>query len=134
MNKKNPSYWETEVRDYEIDFQGRVHNATYFHYLDNARCLFLKENGLDVVSHAKEGINIVIIEAKIVFKSPLKYSDIFTVESYLTQLSKVRFLFHQKIYLSRSKTEILDAENTICAIDSKTERPFLCEGLLSCAT
>ena len=132
MKNKNRSFWEAEVRDYEVDFQGILNNACYFHYLDNARCLFFRENGLDVIACSKEGINIVIIEAKLTFKFPMKYADIFTVESVLTQASKVKFLFDQKIYLSKNKKQILDAQNIICSVDAKTKRPFLYDGLLSC--
>lgn len=132
MIEKKGKLWESEVRGYEVDFQGIVNNANYFHYLDNARCLYFKEYGVDVPVCSKEGINIVIIEAKISFKSSLRYPDKFTVESILSQLSKIKFLFDQKIYLSTTREIILEAHNTVCAVDSRNGRPFLYEKLLSC--
>ena len=132
MANKHISLWETEVRDYEIDFQGIVNNANYFHYLDNARCLYFKEKALDLPSCAKEGINVVIIESKIIYKSPLRYADKFTVESEFSQLSKIKFLFNQKIYLCNNKKQILEAQSIICTVYSSNGRPFFYEKLLSC--
>lgn len=52
---ENPSFEvELEVRDYECDLQGIVNHAVYLHYLEHARHLLLKANGLDFAELARD--------------------------------------------------------------------------------
>ncbi len=56
------------VRDYECDLQGVVNNAVYQNYLEHARHVFLKEQGIDFAALAREGVNLVVIRAELDYK------------------------------------------------------------------
>ena len=51
---------DMEVRDYELDIQGVVNNAVYQNYLEHARHLFLKANGVDFEQITREGVHLVV--------------------------------------------------------------------------
>lgn len=114
------SFWSSEVRDYEIDFQGIVNNAHYLEYLEHARNLYLKKINTDVVKFAEKNINIVLVETHLKYKRSLKSGDRFTVHTHVSKPSKVRYLFKQAIFLEGTKTLILEAESTLCCVDSVT--------------
>jgi acyl-CoA thioester hydrolase len=121
----NTSIWVSEVRDYEVDFQGIVNNAIYFHYLAQARALHLEKMGFDIVKANIEGIKAVLIESNIKFLKPLKYKDIFLVKTHLKRISKLRFLFIQEI-LNKNTNEIcVKSENLTCCVLSKNNKPIV---------
>lgn len=119
------SIWQAKVRDYELDFQGIVNNAHYFHYLDYARSCHLSQVGGSLVAYAGKGINIVVVKTCLSFKKSLYSGDEFTVDSYFYRISKFKFSFEQKIYNLKSNELILEATTLIAAIDTKTGKPTL---------
>ncbi|GAK50123.1 hypothetical protein U14_01349 [Candidatus Moduliflexus flocculans] len=86
------------VRDYECDFQGIVNNAMYLHYVEHCRHEYAKHIGLDVVSLAKQGINLVVIRAELNYKHPLRSGDTFVVGTNLERVSRIRLAFQHTIY------------------------------------
>jgi acyl-CoA thioester hydrolase len=85
---------ELEVRDYECDLQGVVNHAVYLHYLEHARHLFLKSNGIDFAEYARNGLNLVVTRVELDYLQSLRSGDRFRVG--LT-LERVRFGFRQEI-------------------------------------
>jgi acyl-CoA thioester hydrolase len=127
MNKN--TVWTAEVRDYELDFQGIVNNACYFHYFDQARAKYFDGLGIDIQYCTHEKINIVLLKTEIAFKAPLKYKDVFYVESKLDRVSTIKFRFLQKIYLQKNKKLIAESESLVCAVNTRTQKPCLVKGL-----
>lgn len=128
----NHDVWHSDVRDYEVDFQGIVYNANYFNYLNQARALFLKKHGIDLIEYAEQGLWIVLVESKLNFKYPLRFGNQFFITSTLTKISQIRFQFDQKIFLNDKEDKILsvEAQNIICSINSTTRKPYADKGLL----
>ncbi len=63
------------VRTYELDSFGHVNNAAYLNYLEEARSEFLKQMGLSFHDFARYGVQLVIMEAHVYYKSPARYGD-----------------------------------------------------------
>ena len=63
------------VRTYELDSFGHVNNAAYLNYLEEARSEFLKQMGLSFHDFARHGVQLVIVEAHLYYKSPARYGD-----------------------------------------------------------
>ena len=118
MKIDNTDIWESRVRDYEVDFQGIVNNANYFHYLDEARSLFLYRRGINIKEYADNGLNLILISTHIIYKKALKFGDTFIVKSTFSQCSKLRFQFEQKIELlsANNTIECVAANSFVCAI------------------
>lgn len=120
--------WNSTVRDYEVDFQGIVNNANYFHYLDNARALFFLKNGLNIKEYYDKGIDIVLISSSLIFKKSLSFNDKFLVKTTFKAATKIKFVFDQEIYLKTKDSLVLSvsSQNMICA--TKQRKPvFLLE-------
>lgn len=115
---------ELDVRDYECDLQGIVNNAVYQQYLEHARHLFLKASGMDFAQLSAEGVNLVVVRAELDYLFPLRSGDRFRVELSLTQVSRLRFAFHQEVHRVPDEKAVLRAVITGTAID-RTGRPRL---------
>ena len=86
-----------EVRDYECDLQGIVNNAVYQHYLEHARHVFLKQQGIDFAFLATQGINLVVVRIEIDYLYPLRSGDRFSVSVLLERVTRLRFRFVQDV-------------------------------------
>jgi acyl-CoA thioester hydrolase len=99
-----------EVRDYECDLSGIVNNAVYQHYLEHARHVYLKKQGVDFVELEKRGITLVVIRIEMDFLYPLNSGDKFYVGLKPERVSRLRFGFRQDIYRLPDETPILAAK------------------------
>jgi acyl-CoA thioester hydrolase len=123
MTKKYVHSILMQVRDYECDIEGIVNNAIYLHYLEHARCEFMKKFGLNFHDLTKRGINLVVIKAEIDYKSPLRSGDEFFVTSNIEQISAFKFGFSQEILCS-DKTGLIAKANITCAALDKRGKPL----------
>lgn len=87
-----------EVRDYELDAQGIVNNSVYFNYMEHARHQLLRERGIDFVELHRDGVDPVVVNATIDFKSPLRSGERFEVRTSVRKKGMIRYQFHQEIW------------------------------------
>ena len=87
-----------DVRDYECDMIGIVNHAIYLHYLEHARHLFLKEQGVDFAALTTRGIHMVAIRVELDYLHPLRSGDQFFVGVNIERASRLRFCFFQDIF------------------------------------
>ncbi|HBM16631.1 MAG TPA: thioesterase [Lentisphaeria bacterium] len=114
---------EGEVRDNELDIQGIVNNANYFIFFAHARHKHLKALGLDFAKTHDEGHDLVLAEATIKFRAPLRSGDLYTVTSKLVPQGKIRAIMEQEV-LRKSDGKICCLGTfTITSISGKTGRP-----------
>ncbi len=86
------------VRDYECDVQGVVNNANYQHYLEHARHEFLISRGISFYELHEQGLDLIVTNAEIEYKFPLRSRDRFIVKLNLVRHGNVRIVFLQDIY------------------------------------
>lgn len=72
---KNNFIWESEVRDYELDSQGRVNNSVYFNYFEHARHCHFKDLGFGFTELHNKGFDYVMIRCEIEYKESLVSGD-----------------------------------------------------------
>ena len=89
--------FEMETRDYECDIQGIVNNANYQHYLEATRHKWLLDNGYSFRKWHEEGIDVVVSEINIKYKTPLHGQEAF-LSCLNLKRDGVRFVFEQDIY------------------------------------
>lgn len=89
---------ELDVRDYECDQSGIVNNANYLHYLEHARHMFLRSQGIDFSAWAQEGTHLVVTRIELDYLAPLRAGDRFWVGLEPERISRLRFGFQQDIY------------------------------------
>ena len=86
-----------EVRDHELDRFGVVNNAVYQNYLEHARHAFLASRGISLTHLLEEKFRPVITRIDLEYLFPLQSGDSFSVQLWLTRLTRVKFQFFQQI-------------------------------------
>lgn len=70
------------VRNYEIDWQGIVHNGNYLLYFEVARLEYFKKLGMDLDQQAINGHSkIVVVRNEIDYLSQATYGDTLTIHT-----------------------------------------------------
>lgn len=115
---------EFDVRDYECDMSGIVNNAVYQHYLEHARHVFLKQQGVDFSQWAASGIHLVVIRIEMDFLSPLRSGDRFYVGLNTERVSRLRFGLQQDIFRLPDDQPVLKGKVIGTAINERG-RPML---------
>jgi acyl-CoA thioester hydrolase len=86
-----------EVRDHELDRFGVVNNAVYQNYLEHARHAFLASRGISLTYLLEEKFRPVITRIDLEYLLSLQSGDSFSVQLWLTRLTRVKFQFFQQI-------------------------------------
>lgn len=113
---------EMTTRDYECDIQGVVNNANYQHYLEATRHQWLREEGLSFRKWHEEGIDLMVSEINIKYRTPLRGQEEF-VSCFNLRREGPRFIFDQEIY--RKEDMILCVSATVscvCLVGGKLTR------------
>jgi acyl-CoA thioester hydrolase len=117
--------WESEVRGYELDAQGIVNNANYFHYFDHVRIQHFFSKGIDWKSWHDEGHDLVLAHVDLDFKSSLKAHDKFYVISKLERVGKLRIVFQQSLFTQPDDRLVAQATNTVACVSRKNGKPCM---------
>lgn len=111
-----------ETRDYELDAQGVVNNANYQHYLEATRHKWLQQEGYSFQKWHEEGIDMMVSEINIKYKTPLRGMDTF-VSCFNVRQEGARFIFDQDIYRKSDMKLCVSAQVTsVCLINGRLSR------------
>lgn len=90
---------EMKVKNEHIDFQGILDGLYYPFYMEECRHKYVKDViGVDIQEFAKAGLNLVLLEYSLKFKSSLKKEDVVEVTCTMAPTdSKIKFAFDQTI-------------------------------------
>lgn len=119
-----------KVRDYELDMEGVVNNATYMNYLEHARHEFLLSMGIDFAELAEKNLPLMVAKAELEYKYPLRSGDKFWVGINIHDHSKVRVVFEQDIYSYPDNKLILKAKITGTGLNERG-RPRLPDSVIN---
>jgi len=100
MNENSAGPWfdlALEVRDYELDLQGIVNNAIYFHYYEHARHAFITARGLSIAAMHEAGLDPVVYRAEIDYREPLRSGDRFLVRVRASTEGRLKLVFEERI-------------------------------------
>jgi acyl-CoA thioester hydrolase len=114
--------WTSQVRDYEVDFYGGVNAATYLHYMEEARKHYLAGIGIDVVQFFKRGIGFVVGRYEIDYLWSLGPGDLFTVETSMERVSRVKVEFAQQIVRQNDNKLVVKCKNIGLPIDIQSNK------------
>jgi acyl-CoA thioester hydrolase len=113
---------EMKTRDYECDIQGVVNNANYIHYLEATRHEWLVSTGVSFRKWHDEGIETMVSEINIKYKTSLRGQEEF-ISCLNLHRDGPRFIFDQDIYRKSDMRLCVSAQvSTICVIDGKVTR------------
>ena len=113
---------EMKTRDYECDAQGVVNNANYQHYLEVTRHEWLQSEGFSFSKWHEEGIDMMVSEICIRYKTPLRGQEDF-LSCLNIRREGARFIFEQDIYRKSDLRLCVSAEvTTVCLVDGRLSR------------
>lgn len=112
--------YQRKVNFYETDAQGVVHHSNYFRYFEEARGFLLENLGYPYYKMHNEGLFVVLVEANIRLKHPLKYQDIFYIDTKIYIENQYSFCFDY----------IVRVYDKVCA-KAFTKHCFLKDGVLT---
>ena len=133
MTADQPHRTSITVRGYELDSYGHVNNAVYLQYLEHARWVFMKDQGmLDRIK--EEELFLVVTETHIRYLREANLFDELIVETTM-KAEKPYLVFRQKIL--NEKTGIALSKATVTTIFVNQQRmpldipPFILLNLLT---
>ena len=110
---------ELKVRDYECDIQGVVNNSVYQNYLEHTSHEFLEANGISFAELHNRGIDAMVSNVEIAYKTPLRPGDSFISKLFVSK-EGVRYIFNQVIYRkSDNKLAVKGKVHAVVVIDGK---------------
>jgi acyl-CoA thioester hydrolase len=122
MMKKYLYTLEMETRDYECDLQGIVNNANYQHYLEATRHKWLQEQGYSFRQWHEEGLDVVVAEITLKYKTPLHGQEAF-LSCLNLRRDGVRFVFEQDIYRKSDMKLCVSAQvSAVCIVNGMLSR------------
>lgn len=109
-----------EVKSYDVDFVGYVHNAVYLRWLEDLRTAMLA-GYYPLERFVQEGTSPILTRTTIEYKKPLRLFDTFTGRVWVTQLAGVRWGVSHELIHNGQIAAI--AEQSGIFITLKTHRP-----------
>ena len=103
---------QLETRDYECDLQGVVNNANYQHYLEYTRHKWLQSRGQSFQQWHEKGIDAMVSEINIKYKTPLHGQEEF-LSCLNLHREGARFIFEQDIYRKQDLKLCVQATVTV---------------------
>ncbi len=117
-------FTEERVRNFEVDWQGIVHNAIYLHYFESSRIDYLHRIGVrvNIDSIQKEG-KVVLVRNEINYRHPARYGDKLKVFTRISLIKRTSFVFEGM--LIRASDDFLLADNVAYHVwlSAETDRP-----------
>jgi acyl-CoA thioester hydrolase len=117
------------VRFGETDAMGVANNAAYLQYFEIGRIEYLRSTGHSYAEVHDGGMDMVVAEASIHYRRPLRFDDEFLVECRLSDLSRASFTFSYR--LLRDGQPVADGFTRHACVDRATMRPVRLPGWLT---
>ena len=102
--------FKRQVNYYETDRMGVVHHSNYLRYLEEARYVWMEEEGFPYPEFERQGVIIPCTEAKEHFLGFLRYGDEFSVHMELYRFTGLRMYFRYEVYNESTGELCLTAE------------------------
>jgi acyl-CoA thioester hydrolase len=109
--------WESAVRDYELDSQGIVNNATYINYLEQCRNDYARSLNIDFVEYHKAGYIFVVAGIEIQYRKSLTANEKYCVTATISSYDEKRIYFNQEIIKLHDKSVAAKASVHVACLD-----------------
>ncbi|HEY4612925.1 MAG TPA: thioesterase family protein [Bacteroidota bacterium] len=125
MDKSKFKYTtQLSVRNYEVDWQGIVHNANYLLYCETGRIEYFKHLGLKVDMSSIQGSSkIVLVRNEIDYKLPARFDDLLTVYTRVAFIKNTSFGVEGILERAATGERIVENVAYHVWLDPATDRP-----------
>ncbi len=112
------------VRNYEIDWQGIVHNAEYLHYFEVGRVAYLEELGVRVdITTIQHESRVVVARNEIDYRSPARFGETLMVHTRIAAVGETSFTFEGYIEEEGSGRAVAENISVHVWLDPEGRRP-----------
>lgn len=101
----------------DTDCGGVVYYANYLKYLERARTEFFENKGIDITGLKSEGIQFVVAQASLDYKSPAFYADILDIQTKVIETSAVKFQLAYIIKKDKTDQTLVEAATTMVCVN-----------------
>ncbi len=116
---------QVRVRNYEIDWQGVVHNANYLLYFEVGRVAYLEHVGVKIdVNSIQHESKVVVVRNEIDYRSPARFDDTLDVYTRISFIRDTSFAFEGMLEHAQTKTAIAENVSFHVWLDFRTNRPM----------
>ena len=95
------------VRNFEVDWQGIVHNSVYLQYFEAARMEYLRKIGHSLdIAMVNRGSRVVLARNEIDYVYPARFDDLLEVGTRVSLIGTSSFVFEGVIHIHKKNTLI----------------------------
>ncbi|MCL6636684.1 MAG: acyl-CoA thioesterase [Alicyclobacillus sp.] len=110
-------HWQMRVRFRDTDALGHVNNATYFTYIEEARCQLVREMGL-----SGPLIPLLLVAVKAEYRAQTFHGELLDIESWVTRIGRASFDMHQRIVRQGDGREVFCADAVMVYYNHETQK------------
>jgi len=107
---------EINVRITDLNYGGHMGNDTFLSIAHEARMQFLRTAGWDMEKRS-DGFGIIMVDAVIVYKAEVFYSDSIRVELGVADMHPIGFDLHYRMHSLEKKKEVAAIKTGILGFD-----------------
>lgn len=116
---------QVRVRNYEIDWQGVVHNANYLLYFEVSRVAYLEHIGVKVdINSIQHESKVMVVRNEIDYQAPARFGDLLDVYTRISYIRDTSFAFEGILQHAESKQPIAENVSFHVWLDHRTNRPM----------
>lgn len=105
---------EIEVRYSETDQMGVVYHSNYLVWMEIGRTNFLKDAGFNMMDFENKGYLFPVYEMDIKFLSPARYGENIKVETRVSEVSKIKTVYEQKVLNDKGEEKVKALVTIVC--------------------
>jgi len=124
-----------QVRHYEVDWQGVVHNANYLLYLESGRVSYLQHLGVQIDLDAiRNQSRIVVVRNEIDYRSPAQFGEVLDVFTRISYIRNSSFGFEGILEGQTTGRRVAEGSSVLVWLDQETGKPARVEDWIRKAT
>ena len=93
-----PLHYKLKVRSYDLDSFGHVNNAVYLNYLEEARCDYMEQHGLNFNNFGQWKSYAFVVSAEIRYKAPARYGHILDIRGRFSGTKRSSFCIEYQMF------------------------------------
>jgi len=115
---------QVRVRNYEIDWQGIVHNANYLLYFEVGRVAYLEHVGIKVdMDTIQRESKVVLVRNEIDYRSPARFGEVIDVHTRISFIKESSFAFEGILEETSGTRRIAENVAIHVWLDHRTDKP-----------
>ena len=115
---------QVRVRNYEIDWQGILHNAVYLYYFEIGRIAYLEQIGVKIdLNSIQHNTKIVVARNEIDYHSSARFGDLIDVHTRISFIRNTSFAFEGILEDASTKRRIAENLSIHVWIGDRTNEP-----------